>query len=52
MGQIEGLPLGISFIGTAWDDERILRAGFAFERVAPPAPQPKFAASIEATVSQ
>jgi amidase len=52
MGQIEGLPLGISFIGTAWDDERILRAGFAFERIAPPAPQPKFAASIEATVSQ
>ena len=52
MGQIEGLPLGISFIGTAWDDEKILHAGYAFERVAPSAPQPKFAASIEATVSQ
>jgi len=52
MGAIEGLPLGISFIGTAWDDERVLRAGYAFERVAGPAPKPQFAASIEAAVGE
>lgn len=48
MGKIEGLPLGLSFIGTAWDDERVLRAGYAFEQVAGPAPQPSFVKSIEA----
>lgn len=52
MGAIEGLPLGISFIGTAWDDERVLRAGYAFERVAGPAQKPQFAASIEAAVGE
>lgn len=40
MGAVEGLPIGISFIGTAWDDARVLAAGHAYEiasrrRVAP-----------------
>jgi amidase len=35
MGAIDGLPLGISFIGTAWDDARVLQAGYAYERIAP-----------------
>lgn len=47
MGAIEGLPLGISFIGTAWDDERVLRAGYAFERVADARPAPQFLPSVE-----
>ena len=32
MGAIEGLPVGLSFIGTAWDDARVLAAGAAYER--------------------
>jgi amidase len=32
MGQIEGLPVGLSFIGTAWNDHAILLAGAAYER--------------------
>ena len=31
MGAVEGLPIGLSFIGTAWDDGRVLAAGHAYE---------------------
>jgi amidase len=31
MGAIEGLPVGLSFIGTAWDDAHVLAAGAAYE---------------------
>lgn len=50
MGQIEGLPLGISFIGTAWDDAKVLSAGYAYERASQPTSAPKFLPSIEATL--
>lgn len=41
MGQIQGMPIGLSFIGRQWDEAKILRLGFAFEklkreRIAPP----------------
>jgi len=32
MGAIEGLPVGLSFIGTAWDDAHVLAAGAAYEQ--------------------
>jgi amidase len=32
MGAIEGLPVGLSFIGTAWDDAHVLAAGAAYEK--------------------
>ena len=32
MGAVEGLPVGLSFIATAWDDARVLQAGAAYER--------------------
>ena len=32
MGAVEGLPIGISFIGTRWDDARVLSAGHAYEQ--------------------
>ncbi len=32
MGDIEGLPVGISFIGPAWSDHALLQAGAAYER--------------------
>ncbi|MEL7311184.1 MAG: amidase [Pseudomonadota bacterium] len=31
MGDHKGLPLGLLFMGTAWDDAALLRAGHAFE---------------------
>jgi len=33
MGQVSGLPVGLSFIGTAWSDARLLAYGYAFEAV-------------------
>ena len=33
MGAVEGLPVGLSFIGGQWDDHAILKAGAAYERV-------------------
>ena len=50
MGVIEGLPLGISFIGTAWDDERVLQAGYAYEQASNARVEPTFKPSIEATL--
>lgn len=35
MGAVEGLPLGLSFIGPAWADAAVLRAGYAFEVAGP-----------------
>jgi len=32
MGAIEGLPIGLSFIGTKWSDAEVLAAGYAYEQ--------------------
>jgi len=33
MGEVTGLPVGISFIGTAWADAKILELGYAYEQL-------------------
>jgi amidase len=43
MGQVDGLPVGLSFIGTAWTEAQLLSYGYAYEqashkRVPPPKP--------------
>lgn len=41
MGAVEGLPIGLSFIGAKWEDAHVLNAGAAYERartVAVPVP--------------
>jgi amidase len=35
MGTVDGLPLGLSFIGPAWSDALVLQAGHAFEVAGP-----------------
>jgi len=32
MGKVQGMPVGISFIGTAWDEARLLALGYAYEQ--------------------
>ena len=32
-GMVNGLPVGLSFIGSAWSDARILSLGYAFEQL-------------------
>lgn len=48
MGAVRGLPLGLSMIGPAWSEARLLGFGFAFEQAARAAVRPRFRASIEA----
>ena len=41
MGLVDGLPVGLSFVGTAWDDGKLIAYGYAYEqgshaRVPPP----------------
>jgi amidase len=47
MGQVKGLPVGLSFIGGKWDDATILSLGFAYEQARGPLPGPNFWRSIE-----
>lgn len=52
MGQIEDLPVGLSFIGPAWSEERLLALGYAFERVSKARKPPTFVASLESLASK
>ena len=47
MGQVKGLPVGLSFIGPKWGDALMLRLGFAYEQARGPLPPPLFFRSIE-----
>lgn len=42
MGQVGGLPVGLSFFGTAWADARLLALAADFERRAPGRREPGF----------
>jgi amidase len=35
MGAVNGLPVGLSFIGLKWQDAKVLSAGYAFEQAGP-----------------
>jgi amidase len=48
MGDIRGLPVGVSFIGLPWSEALLLGAGFVFESGAKVRITPKFIASLEA----
>jgi amidase len=47
MGLVKGLPVGLSFIGTKWDDARILSLGYAYEQASRRRADPRFLPSIE-----
>jgi len=47
MGQVRGLPVGLSFIGAKWDDARILSLGFAYEQASNMRFAPRLLNSIE-----
>jgi amidase len=47
MGELKGLPLGISFIGAPWSEDVLLAAGYAFEQRAKARIIPKFIPSVE-----
>jgi amidase len=47
MGQVQGLPVGLSFIGTAWSESQLLAAGDAFSRQGAVFAPPKFRPSVD-----
>ena len=47
MGQVKGLPVGLSFIGPKWSDAMVLSLGYAYEQARGPLPPPRFLSSIE-----
>ncbi len=49
MGAVRGLPVGLSFVGPAWSEARLLGLGYAYEQAAKVRLVPTFAASIEQT---
>ncbi|WP_051881771.1 amidase [Parvularcula oceani] len=44
MGMVQGLPVGLSFFGAAWDDERVLAAGADYEAASRKLTTPTFRA--------
>ena len=47
MGQVRGLPVGLSIIGPAWSEARLLGFGYAFEQARGPFPAATEPGSIE-----
>jgi amidase len=46
MGLVGGLPVGLSFIGPAWSDARLLALGYAFEHARGALPKPSLLATV------
>ncbi|WP_309089358.1 amidase [Phenylobacterium sp.] len=46
MGQVGGAPVGISFLGPAWSEARLLGLGFAYEQQSRARREPDFLASV------
>jgi amidase len=49
MGSVKGLPVGLSFVGPAWSEARLLALGYAFEQKAKIKLAPALVPSIEET---
>ncbi len=46
MGAIDGLPIGVSFIGAKWRDADVLAAGYAYEQASRKRVAPTYRASV------
>lgn len=46
MGQVRGLPVGLSFLGAKWSEDRLLAYGYAYEQASSAATPPSFAATV------
>ncbi|PCD04139.1 amidase [Sphingomonas spermidinifaciens] len=48
MGQVMGLPVGLSFIGPKWSEQRLFDAGAGYEAARGPLPGPRYLPSVAA----
>ncbi len=48
MGQVSGLPVGLSFVGPAWSEARLLALGFAYEQATKARREPEFLPNVGA----
>jgi len=46
MGQVDGLPVGLSFVGPAWSEAALLAYGYAFEQATHARKPPKYLPTI------
>jgi amidase len=49
VGYVRGLPVGMSFIGTAWSEPTLVRLAYAYEQAVKPRRAPRFLATADMT---
>ena len=47
MGQVRGLPVGLSLVGRAWSEPTLLKLAYAFEQAAPARRKPSFLTTVD-----
>jgi amidase len=50
MGLVDGLPVGLSFIGPAWSEARLLSYGYAYEQASHAREPPTYLAQAAPTL--
>ena len=52
MGEVDGMPVGLSFIGPAWSEQRLLGFATAYEARAQQRPRPRYLPTVELSARQ
>jgi amidase len=50
MGFVQGLPVGLSFVGGAWSEATLLKLAYAYEQASKARRKPEFRSTADVTV--